>query len=112
VLGLEEVIHQPPRHVFFRCGETIVLLFRADQSSLSPDPHALPVPPHGADGSGHICFRSKGSELDDWIETLASAGIGVEADFHWPNGARSVYVRDPAGNSVEFAEAKLWEPAE
>ena len=26
----------------------------------------------------------------------------------WPNGARSIYVRDPAGNSLEFAEPALW----
>ena len=26
----------------------------------------------------------------------------------WPNGARSLYFRDPAGNSVEIAEPRLW----
>jgi hypothetical protein len=36
-------------------------------------------------------------------------GFPVEADFRWPNEARSIYVRDPAGNSVEFAEPRLWD---
>ena len=34
-----------------------------------------------------------------------------EADFAWPGGGRSVYVRDPAGNSIEFADPAIWEPA-
>jgi len=39
---------------------------------------------------------------------LDAARIAIEADFEWPGGGRSVYVRDPAGNSVEFAEARIW----
>ena len=44
----------------------------------------------------------------DLILRLESFGVEIEADFEWPNGARSVYVRDPDGNSIEFAEPKLW----
>ena len=112
VLGLEVVIRHDPRHVFFRCGETIVLAFVADETKVPPGPGKLPVPPHGATGAGHICFRVPGAALDGWAEKLTQAGIGIEADFHWPNGARSIYLRDPSGNSVEFAEAKLWGQAE
>ncbi len=39
---------------------------------------------------------------------LEAEGVAIEADFRWPNGARSLYFRDPAGNSLECAEAKLW----
>ncbi len=35
-------------------------------------------------------------------------GIAIEADFDWPNGAHSIYFRDPSGNSLEIAEPKLW----
>ena len=111
LLGLEEVLRHPPRHVFFRCGTTIVLVFRADRSRIPPTDAALPVPPHGAEGAGHICFSVPGPELDEWAARMTEAGIAIEADFRWPNGARSIYVRDPAGNSVEFAEPKLWEQA-
>lgn len=109
VLGLEQVIRQDPRHVFYRCGSTIVLLFRADQTRKPPGEGALPVPTHGADGPGHICSAAGAEALDGWVRRLTEAGVEIEADFHWPNGARSVYVRDPSGNSVEFAEPKLWE---
>jgi catechol 2,3-dioxygenase-like lactoylglutathione lyase family enzyme len=108
LLGLEVVIRHDPRHVFFRCGDGIVLCFVAAETRQPPGEGSLPVPPHGAEGPGHICFKAEGAALDDWRARLEAAGVDIESDFHWPNGARSVYVRDPAGNSVEFAEPKLW----
>jgi XTP/dITP diphosphohydrolase len=43
-----------------------------------------------------------------WRERLLAAGIAIEADFEWPRGGRSIYVREPAGNSIEFAEPRIW----
>jgi len=112
VLGLDEVISHPPRHIFYRAGATIVLLFVAEQTRVPPGSDStLPVPPHGATGPGHLCFNTPAAALDEWVARLEAVGIAIEADFRWPNGARSVYVRDPAGNSIEFAEPKLWERA-
>jgi catechol 2,3-dioxygenase-like lactoylglutathione lyase family enzyme len=108
LLGLERVIRQDGRHVFFRCGRTVLLAFVAGATARPPEPGALPVPPHGARGPGHVCFAVPGDRLDAWAAHLAAHGHPVEADFRWPNGARSVYVRDPAGNSVELAEPRLW----
>lgn len=111
LLGLEAVIAKPDAHVFFRCGSTILLVFRPSVTRKQKAEDSLPVPPHGAEGAGHVCFAAPGAELDRWAARLRDAGVGVEADFLWPNGARSIYVRDPAGNSVELAEPKLWQAA-
>ncbi|MBV7408232.1 VOC family protein [Maritimibacter sp. DP1N21-5] len=108
IVGLKVIIRHDPRHVFFVCGQSVVLAFVAAESSQPGDGSGIPVPLHGATGPGHICFSVPGEDLDEWVDYLSAKGIGIEADFHWPNGARSVYVRDPAGNSVEFAEPKLW----
>lgn len=108
VLGLEQVLRVDGRHVFFRCGTTVLLCFIAEATRVPTENAKLPVPPHGAEGPGHVCFAAAGTELDEWRDRLKAAGIGIEADFEWPNGARSIYVRDPAGNSVEFAEPRLW----
>ena len=111
VLGLEEIARQEGRHVFYRCGGTVVLIFRAVETAKPAAPGHLPVPAHGSVGAGHICFAADAASLDLWRNRLEQASIEVEADFAWPNGARSIYVRDPAGNSVEFAEPRLWSPS-
>jgi catechol 2,3-dioxygenase-like lactoylglutathione lyase family enzyme len=108
VLGLEEIAAQEGRHVFFRCGQSVLLVFRPAASRRPPDADALPVPPHGAEGAGHVCLTVAEDELSEMEGQLRAAGIGIESDFHWPHGPRSIYVRDPAGNSVEFASPVLW----
>jgi catechol 2,3-dioxygenase-like lactoylglutathione lyase family enzyme len=107
VIGLELVVRAGSRHVFFRCGEGMVLVFNPEATA-EVSGGDLPVPPHGATGPGHLCFAVPGDDLDGWRKRLEAAGLAIEADFRWPTGARSVYVRDPAGNSVEFAERGLW----
>jgi catechol 2,3-dioxygenase-like lactoylglutathione lyase family enzyme len=106
-LGLERTQEEKGRHVFFRCGGQMLLIFNP-RKTVETSSGALPVPAHGAFGQGHICFRASASELRDWRELFESRGIPIEADFEWPRGGRSVYVRDPAGNSVEFAEPRIW----
>jgi hypothetical protein len=32
----------------------------------------------------------------------------IEKEFGWPRGGRSIYFRDPAGNSVELVTPGLW----
>jgi catechol 2,3-dioxygenase-like lactoylglutathione lyase family enzyme len=34
--------------------------------------------------------------------------ITIEAEVTWPNGGRSLYFRDPAGNSLEIASPSIW----
>lgn len=108
VLGLDLVAREGDRHVFFRCADQILLVFNPVRTEHPPSPGALPVPPHGARGPGHVCFRATAAEIDDWRRLLERAGVEIEADFEWPQGGRSIYFRDPAGNSVEFAEPRIW----
>ncbi|GHC80669.1 VOC family protein [Limoniibacter endophyticus] len=109
VLGLELVARVEGRHVFLRCGQNMVLLFDAEATKVPPSPDAkLPVPPHGARGQGHMCFAASAEELDSWMRYLEANGIAIEAAFEWPQGGRSIYIRDPSGNSIEFAEPKIW----
>jgi catechol 2,3-dioxygenase-like lactoylglutathione lyase family enzyme len=109
VLGLILVGKVEGRHLFFRCGEGILLLFNAEATEIPPAPDAkLPVPPHGARGPGHLCFSATAEEIDRWKATLTAKGVAIEADFEWPQGGRSIYFRDPSGNSLEFAEPRIW----
>jgi catechol 2,3-dioxygenase-like lactoylglutathione lyase family enzyme len=108
ILGLECVQEEKNRHVFFRCGAQMLLIFNPLETRKQRH-GGLPVPAHGASGDGHVCFRATGSELEGWRRHFARVGIAIEADFEWPGGGRSIYVRDPSGNSVEFAEARIWD---
>ncbi len=58
---------------------------------------------------GHLCFAATADEIDA-VEDARSTrrGIAIEADFEWPQGGRSIYLRDPSGNSIEFAEPRIW----
>jgi len=95
--------------VFYRCGEQMLLFFNPDVTELPLGVHAkLPVPPHGARGEGHVCFRASVDEITAWRAHLEQVGIEIEADFEWPGGGRSIYFRDPAGNCIEFAEPRIW----
>lgn len=109
LLGLEAFQTVPDRHVFFRIGIAVLLVFNPDATGEPSKNPRLPVPPHGARGSGHVCFAMPREQIKAMRERLIAADIAVDTEFDWPNGAHSLYVRDPAGNSVEFAEPWLWE---
>lgn len=109
VLGLKPFSKMAGRQLFYRVGDQVVLIFDPSATIKPPAPTALPVPPHGATGEGHICFRATAREIDLWRERLESRGVAIESDFVWPaSGGRSLYFRDPAGNCLEFAEPKIW----
>ena len=108
VLGLEPFSKSPGRQLFYRCGNQVFLVFNPEATSKPPAANALPVPPHGAVGPGHVCFRAQAAEIEAWRKHLESHGVAIEADFQWPGGGRSIYFRDPAGNCLEFAEPRIW----
>ncbi len=108
LLGLERILRAGNRHVFYKVGRTVLLIFNPAETEVTAPDALLPVPPHGARGPGHLCFTACPEEIDTWLSRLATAGVEIEQDFRWPNGARSIYFRDPAGNSLEMAEPRLW----
>lgn len=109
VLGLEVDSREAGRHVFFRCGAAMFLMFDPVHTiEPAPPGRRLLVPPHGAIGPGHVAFRVSQERLPEWRDRLRSAGVDIETEVEWPGGGRSIYVRDPAGNSVELASSTIW----
>ncbi len=108
-LGLQLFSREPGRHVFFRCGDAMFLVFNAERTRVAAGEVAgVPVPPHGTSGAGHVAFRMSAESLPAWRSRLVDAGVAIEAEIAWPRGGRSIYVRDPAGNSVELASPAIW----
>jgi len=109
VLGLDLLGKVEGRHIFFRCGDSVLLVFNAEATKVPPAPDArLKVPPHGTVGEGHLCFAANADEIAGWKAHLEAKKIAIESEFEWPQGGRSIYIRDPSGNSIEFAEPRIW----
>lgn len=106
VLGLTVVRRLSGKFVFLRCGAGMLLVFDP-AAALAPNP-GNPVPRHGATGPGHVCFAARAEEFAAWRARLAAEGVEIEAEHRWPGGALSLYFRDPAGNSVELGEPRMW----
>ena len=103
VLGLELFAKEPDRHVFLKCGDQMLLIFNPARTI-----HETEVAPHGATGPGHVAFAVSMAELDRWAAHLRSEKVPIEKEVTWPKGGRSLYFRDPAGNSLEFASPAIW----
>ena len=104
VLGLAVLRREAGRHVFFRVGSTSVLLAFNAEATLRGDV----LPPHGAAGPGHFALGIPPGSLQAWRDRLAAHGVAVEKEVQWPRGGRSLYFRDPAGNSVELLTPGVW----
>ncbi|MGH2749466.1 MAG: VOC family protein [Actinomycetota bacterium] len=88
----------------FRVSEAQVLLvFNVEHSSLQEVP-----PAHGARGRGHACFVVPVDRYEDWKAHLDDRGVDIVREIEWPNGVRSFYFHDPAGNVLEIADGDLW----
>ncbi len=104
VLGLELFERHDKRHLFWRCGQRMLLLFLANACDV-PDSS---LPRHGTYGPGHIAFAVPDHQIPRWKDHLEHCGVAIEQIVDWPQGGRSLYFRDPAGNSLELASPRIW----
>jgi catechol 2,3-dioxygenase-like lactoylglutathione lyase family enzyme len=104
VLGLAVAAREPGRHVFFRVGASSMLLVFRPAATLKGE-H---LPAHGARGPGHLALGIEAGEYDAWKAHLRARDVPIEHEASWPPGGRSLYIRDPAGNSVELITPGVW----
>ncbi|MEM7023544.1 MAG: VOC family protein [Pseudomonadota bacterium] len=88
ILGLELDSKKAGVFVFFRCGDSMLLLFEPQAAST-----ARAVPAHGTTGAGHACFAVPEIALDTWRQRLDEAGVAIEREVEWPRGGSSFYFR-------------------
>src|SRR5690242_11463955 len=80
VLGLERYSAAAGRHVFFKCGDGMFLVFNPERTSGQPSSvGGAIVPVHGATGPGHVAFAIPDDEIPTWRERLAAAGVAIES---------------------------------
>jgi catechol 2,3-dioxygenase-like lactoylglutathione lyase family enzyme len=104
VLGLDVIGKEADRHVFLRVGDGDLLLLFKPETTLTGDT----LPAHGCRGPTHFALGIEAGTLDDWRRRLVQCGVTIEKEVEWPRGGRSLYFRDPAGNSVELITPGIW----
>ena len=104
ILGLPVLGKEAGRHIFFGVGSSNMLLAFNPDTTL----HAGMLPAHGARGPGHFALGIPTESLDEWRRHLNENNIDIEKEVAWPRGGRSLYFRDPAGNSVELLTPGVW----
>lgn len=109
VIGLEHISGDAALSLGFRVAADAVLLIFDPAKSGTP---GRDLPSHGSTGTGHIAFRIPDDAYDNWLARLESAAIPIEHQERWepenPENPRSIYIRDPAGNSVELITQDIW----
>ena len=103
ILGLD-LIEESSLFLVFRLSESVLLIFNAKESQVE----GRGIPHHGTSGQGHIAFAVSQEAIPVWKAQFEKYGIEIEKEVTWSPGATGLYVRDPAGNSVEFAPSTLW----
>jgi catechol 2,3-dioxygenase-like lactoylglutathione lyase family enzyme len=107
VLGLRLVEQPDELGAAFRLDDGGMLLVFEPSRSSAPGRR---VPAHGASGAGHVAFAVAPGELDRRRAALEGNDVEIEQEVDWNGRGRSLYVRDPAGNSVELVEGDIWPP--
>jgi catechol 2,3-dioxygenase-like lactoylglutathione lyase family enzyme len=102
-LGFEFVSRVAGRHVFFRAGESMLLLFDPEASVVAGE-----LPAHVAPPGGHVCFAAARDEIDDWYAKLEAMGVRVQRYAWSRDRGESLYFRDPDGNLLEIAPPSIW----
>src|SRR4051812_10429354 len=77
-------------------GKNVLLIFKAGATE---DPSVIcgggTIPGHGASGRTHFAFSITPDDVKPWQQKLESNGVAVESIVNWPQGAVSLYFRDP-----------------
>lgn len=108
--GVQFISKETNRHIFFRCGECMLLLFDPRSTSDSDsNSSGNEIPAHGALGPGHVAFSINPESTNQWKRFFTENDIEIESEVTWPNGSVSLYFRDPAGNSLELVSPDIWD---
>lgn len=106
LLGLTPMSEPGDLSAGFRIGPGQVLLIFDPRQSGQP---GRAVPSHGASGPGHVALRIPPEDFGEWQARLTETGVEIEQVVAWDRRrGRSIYLRDPAGNSVELIDADIW----
>jgi len=108
VFGLEVIFESDRLIALSVAGRDVLLLFLQGGTT---EPLKLPggvIPPHNGSGEQHFAFAIDAADVDGWRKKLAADGVEIEGEMQWPDGAVSLYFRDPDRNLAELMTPGWW----
>jgi catechol 2,3-dioxygenase-like lactoylglutathione lyase family enzyme len=105
VLKLDLINYAPGKHLFFKVGSSVLLLFDPDDSKKKTSP-----PAHFGNGKQHFAFEISDTDYLKVKEEIISKGINLIDEVTWPSGKKSFYFNDPEGNILEILpDSGIWD---
>ena len=104
ILGMPIISKVRSRHIFFRCGNSVLLCFLPEVTK-----NETTLPPHFAAGKQHIAFEVSQEDYQESIQNLKRNGISITHEQEWKNGLKSSYFEDPFGHVLEIVPEGIWE---
>ena len=105
ILGLPLISYLPGKHLFFRVGSSVLLIFNPNDSKLKISP-----PAHFGNGKQHFAFEVSDINYFQAKEELKLKGIELIDEVSWKSGKQSFYFNDPEGNVLEILpDSGIWD---
>ena len=103
-LGLDVIMAEPDKHIFFRAGSSVLLCFISTYTE-----QQFHTPPHGASGNIHFAFEVNADEYVSAKNEIIQKGIIIEHEHEWKDKLLSFYFRDPDGHLLEIVQKGIWD---
>ena len=105
LLGLPIIDHAEGKHLFLRCGGSVLLIFNPEDSKKKKSP-----PAHFGSGKQHFAFEVLLSDYEKAKQEIKSKGIKIIDEVVWTSGRESFYFEDPEGNVLEIIpDEGIWD---
>ncbi|UJP63536.1 VOC family protein [Mongoliitalea daihaiensis] len=92
------------RHIFFRCGTSVLLCFIPEVTAKETS-----LPAHYAKGKQHIAFEVNKKDYLQTKSKLLAKGINITHEQGWRDNLQSFYFEDPFGHVLEIVPKGIWE---
>jgi catechol 2,3-dioxygenase-like lactoylglutathione lyase family enzyme len=89
-------------------GRSVLLLFKQGATNEPFDTGRGMIPAHSGTGPAHFAFAIDKADLPGWREKLAANDVAIESEVQWPEGAISIYFRDPDNHAAELITQGFW----
>ena len=104
LLKLPVISKADSRHIFFRCGGSVLLCFLNKATILEKN-----LPPHYAIGRQHIALEVQKRSYDKSKREIVEAGIEIIHTASWGASHESFYFYDPDGHVLEIVPTGMWD---